>query len=76
MAEARRRRAPMTQQGMGLQDLKGRVAQACYRVDAGAVAEAMLRRPSVHLLLGTRCALTSDDGARSRAAATRSRPAG
>lgn len=53
---------------MGLQDdVKGRVAGAGYRVDAGAVAEAMLRRRSVHLLLGTR-AVTQDAGARSRAA--------
>lgn len=41
---------------MGLQDVKGRVSGVGYRVDAGAVAEAMLRRPGVHLLLGTRSA--------------------
>jgi hypothetical protein len=45
----------MSPVGMGIQrDVKGRVAGTGYRVDAGAVAEAMLRRPSVHLLLGTR----------------------
>jgi hypothetical protein len=40
--------------GMGNshQDVKGRVAGAAYRVDAGAVAEAMLRHPGVRRLLG------------------------
>jgi hypothetical protein len=40
--------------GMGNshQEVKGRVAGAAYRVDAGAVAEAMLRRPGVRRLLG------------------------
>jgi hypothetical protein len=40
--------------GMGNsdQDVKGRVAGAAYRVDADAVAEAMLRHPGVRLLLG------------------------
>jgi hypothetical protein len=56
----------MTGVGMGIEDVKGRVAEAGYRVDAGAVAEAMLRRPGVHLLLGTR-GVTRGGGARSPA---------
>ena len=42
--------------GMGNshQDVKGRVAGAAYRIDPGAVAEAMLRHPGVRLLLGAR----------------------
>lgn len=44
----------MTFTGMGNshQDVKGRVAGAAYRVDAAAVAEAMLRHPGVRRLLG------------------------
>ena len=38
--------------GNNHEDVKGRVAGAAYRVDAGAVAEAMLRHPGVRLLLG------------------------
>jgi hypothetical protein len=37
--------------GMGLEDVKGRVGGTDYRVDAGAVAEAMLRRPGILRLL-------------------------
>lgn len=44
----------MTIAGMGNshQDVKGGVAGATYRVDATAVAEAMLRHPGVRRLLG------------------------
>lgn len=65
----------MSSLGMGLRDdVKGRVAGASYRVDAGAVAEAMLRHPSVHLLLGTG-AVRSSDGARTPAPVAPRRPA-
>lgn len=54
---------------MGSQDdVMGRVAGAGYRVDAGAVAEAMLRRPGVAVLLGATGAVRPDGGARSPAA--------
>jgi hypothetical protein len=38
--------------GNSHQDMKGKVAEATYRVDATAVAEAMLRHPGVRRLLG------------------------
>jgi hypothetical protein len=38
--------------GNSHQDMKGEVASAAYRVDATAVAEAMLRHPGVRRLLG------------------------
>jgi hypothetical protein len=50
------------------QDLNGRVAGSGYRIDAGAVAEAMLRHPGVRRLLvadrGDR--FSRLDGARTR----------
>lgn len=58
---------------MGFDDVKGRVAETGYRVDAGAVAEAMLRRPGVRLLLDPRL-VTPGGGARSPAAAPQRRP--
>lgn len=54
--------------GMGMVDRKSRAAGAAYRVDAGAVAEAMLRHPGVRRLLGAP-PVTPAGGARSRATA-------
>jgi hypothetical protein len=53
--------------GMAVEELKLRVAGATYRIDATAVAEAMLRRPAVRVLLNAPSAVTPGAGARSRA---------
>jgi hypothetical protein len=51
---------------MAAEELKLRVAGATYRIDATAVAEAMLRRPAVRVLLSTPAGVTPSGGARSR----------
>jgi hypothetical protein len=38
---------------MAKKNVKGTVRETGYRVDAGLVAEAMLRHPGIHRLLGT-----------------------
>jgi hypothetical protein len=53
--------------GMAVEDLKHRVAGAAYRIDATAVAEAMLRRPAVRALLSAPPVVTPGVGARSPA---------
>jgi Anti-sigma-28 factor, FlgM len=52
--------------GMAVDELKGRVADAAYRIDASAVAEAMLRRPSACVLIGAPWPLTRGGDGRSR----------
>ena len=49
-------------------DVKGRAPGEAYRVDAGAVAEAMLRHPGVRRLLGADRddRFSRSDGARTR----------
>jgi hypothetical protein len=58
---------------MGIDELKDRLLAADYTVDAGAVAEAMLKRPSVLLLLHP--GLLRPGDARSPAAPPPARPA-
>lgn len=57
---------------MATSNVKGRVQAAAYRVDAGAVAEAMLRHPGIWRLLGAG-PLRPDAGARIPAPALRPR---
>jgi hypothetical protein len=58
---------------MAVEELKLRVARAAYRIDATAVAEAMLRRPAVRVLLDTPSVVTPGVGARIRAPMPRAR---
>ncbi len=59
---------------MGTEDVKDRVVDAAYRIDAGAVAEAMLRRPGIRMLLASPLpALIAGGGARTPASASQLR---